>query len=203
MKKQLFLLLLFTYSFISNAQSNMVDIRALDSTILIDIKYATEDNFVKKVIYPCGKCLLRPEAAKALVVIQQLLKEEGMGLLMYDCYRPRPAQQELWNIMPNASYVTPPSKGSMHNRGLAVDLTIIDYQTKEVLDMGTGYDFFGKEAHYDYLNHPKQVLKNRQLLREILAAAGFKGIRTEWWHFNYPVSKVENGNFESEYWNCK
>lgn len=169
------------------------------SGIVIDIKYATSDNFTKKQIYPCGKCFLRPEATDRIVKAHKILKEKyGYGLKMFDCYRPRPAQQRLWDVVPNADYVTPPAKGSMHNKGLAVDLTIVDEKGKE-LDMGTPYDFFGKEAHTDNLSLPKHVLENRNILKSVMNEVGFKGIRTEWWHFSLeagaPLSSWE--------WKCQ
>lgn len=168
------------------------DVAKLDASIRLDIKYATTDNFTKSKIYDCPRCLLRPEAAEAIVKAHKALKAKGLGLKMFDCYRPRPYQQRLWDKVPDPNYVTPPAKGSMHSRGAAVDLTIVDLKGNE-LDMGTPYDFFGREAHTDNLNLPKKVLENRNLLRETLQKVGFKGIRTEWWHFsfqgkNWPLS---------------
>ena len=163
---------------------DFADVAILDPSISLDIKYATTDNFTKSKIYDCPSCLLRPEAADAIVKAHKALKKKGLGLKMFDCYRPRPYQQRLWDKVPNPDYVTPPAKGSMHSRGAAVDLTIVDANGK-VLDMGTPYDFFGKEAHTDNNNLPAKVLANRQLLRETMATVGFKGIRTEWWHFSY------------------
>ena len=167
--------------------------------ILLDIKYATKDNFTKKVIYPCGRCYLRPGVAKKIEAAHQWLKiEHKKGLKMFDCYRPRPAQQRLWDVVPNPDYVTPPAKGSMHNRGLAVDLTLVDLNGKE-LNMGTPYDFFGKEAHTDNTQLPAAVLENRRLLKQAMTAQGFSGIRTERWHFSIndsaPLSDWE--------WPCK
>jgi D-alanyl-D-alanine dipeptidase len=156
----------------------------LDPSIRLDIRYATTDNFTKSKIYDCPQCLLRPEAAEAVVIAHKALKKKGLGLKMFDCYRPRPYQQRLWDKVPNPDYVTPPAKGSMHSRGAAVDLTIVDANGKE-LDMGTPYDFFGPEAHTDNNKLPQKVLANRRLLREALEAVGFKAIRTEWWHFSY------------------
>jgi len=164
------------------------DIAKIEPSIRLDIKYATTDNFTKSKIYDCPRCLLRPEAAEAVIKAHKTLKKNGLGLKMFDCYRPRPFQQRLWDKVPNPDYVTPPAKGSMHSRGAAVDLTIVDANGKE-LDMGTPYDFFGREAHTDNNNLPQKVLANRRLLREAMAAVGFKGIRTEWWHFSYQ-SKV-------------
>ena len=180
-------------------KSGFSDVAALDPTILIDIRYATADNFTKAKIYDCPLCLLRPEAAEALIEAHKALQKKKLGLKMFDCYRPRPYQQRLWDKVPNPDYVTPPAKGSMHSRGAAVDLTIVDAQGKE-LDMGTPYDFFGVEAHYDYTRLPAAVLANRRLLRETMEAAGFKGIRTEWWHFSF-----QGKNFElSDYvWPCE
>lgn len=163
------------------------DWKEIDKTsgIAIDIKYATKDNFTKKQIYDCGKCYLRPEAAAKLIEIHNVLKEKyGYRIKVFDCFRPRPYQQRLWDIMPNPSYVTPPEKGSMHSRGLAVDLTIVDKNGKE-LDMGTPYDFFGKEAHQDYTGHSPEINKNRKLLKSIMEENGFGSIRTEWWHYSY------------------
>lgn len=159
-----------------------------DDGIATDIKYATKDNFTKKIIYPCGRCYLRPEAAQRIKKANEWLrKEHKLGLKMFDCYRPRPAQQRLWDVVPDPDYVTPPAKGSMHNRGLAVDLTLVDASGKE-LNMGTPYDFFGVEAHTDNTALPAEVLKNRKLLQQALAAQGFSGIRTEWWHFSLNLS---------------
>ena len=165
-------------------QNGFADMAALDPTIRLDIRYATANNFTKSKIYDCPRCLLRPEAAEAIVTANKSLKKRSLTLIMFDCYRPKPYQQRLWDKVPNPDYVTPPAKGSMHSRGAAVDLSIVDAQGKE-LDMGTPYDFFGEAAHTDYKRLSAQVLENRALLRNTLEAVGFKGIRTEWWHFSY------------------
>ncbi len=175
------------------------DVSALDASILLDIRYATSSNFTNAKIYDCPRCFLRPEAATALVRAHNALKKKGMGLKMFDCYRPRPYQQRLWDKVPNPDYVTPPAKGSMHSRGAAVDLTIVDANGKE-LDMGTPYDFFGREAHTDYNGHPAAVQANRELLRTTLQAVGFKGIRTEWWHFSYQGKDFPLSDYV---WPCK
>ena len=173
-------------------QNGFVELTTLDPSLRLDIRYATTDNFTKTKIYDCPRCLLRPAAATAIVAAHKLLQKKGLSLKMFDCYRPRPYQQRLWDKVPNPDYVTPPAKGSMHSRGAAVDLTIVDANGRE-LDMGTPYDFFGAAAHTDYTDLPAKVLTNRRLLRETMAAVGFTGIRTEWWHFsyqskNYPLS---------------
>ena len=152
--------------------------------ILLDIRYASEQNFVGEKMYNCGRCFLRPEAGRALLRVQDYLKERGYRLLLLDCYRPKPFQQRLWDKVPDRRYVTPPAKGSMHNRGLAVDLTLADSTGKE-LDMGTPYDFFGKKAWSTYTHLPDSIIERRQLLRTAMEQEGFSGIRTEWWHFSY------------------
>ncbi|MEZ4943098.1 MAG: D-alanyl-D-alanine dipeptidase [Saprospiraceae bacterium] len=165
-------------------QQGFVDLQELDPSIRLEIRYATTDNFTESKIYDCPRCFLRPEAAQAVVKAHRMLQRQGLGLKMFDCYRPQPYQQRLWDKVPDADYVTPPEKGSMHSRGAAVDLTIVDAQGRE-LDMGTAYDFFGPQAHTTYYQLPAQVLKNRQLLRRVMEDVGLRGIRTEWWHFSY------------------
>ena len=175
----------------SSAQSNDYDTKlwteltSLDNTIQLDLRYATTNNFVNAKMYDCGRCFFRPEAAKALAKAHKALKDKGYGgLKMFDCYRPKPYQQRLWTKKPDPHYVMPPWKGSMHTRGLAADLTIVDKNGHE-LDMGTPFDTFSERAHSNYQNLPKNVLENRKLLRGSLAQVGFKGIRTEWWHFSF------------------
>jgi len=156
----------------------------IEDGYVIDIKYASADNFVKEVIYPCGRMFLRPEAAVALAKVNNALRPLGYKLKLFDGYRPRPAQQKLWDKVPNPSYVAPPSEGSMHSRGVAIDLTLVDLEGKEV-DMGTAYDFFGRQAHHDYISFPPAILERRRLLRENMQLYGFQSIRTEWWHYSY------------------
>lgn len=179
--------------------SQWKEITELDGAIL-DIRYATDNNFTKKQIYPCPRCFLRPVMADKILTLQKdIQKKYGMSLKLFDCYRPRPAQQKLWDIVPDARYVTPPNKGSMHNRGLAVDITLVDKNGEE-LDMGTEYDFFGREAYTTNTNLPKNVLKNRKILTKLMEIHGLKGIRTEWWHFSL---KTEKAPLDSWEWACE
>ncbi len=180
-------------------ENGFTELISLESSIKIDIKYATTDNFVKEKMYNCGKCFLRPEVAEAIVKAQKQLGKKGYGLKMFDCYRPRPFQQRLWDKVPDDRYVTNPKKGSMHNRGAAVDLTLVDKNGKE-LDMGTPYDFFGEKAYQTCTDLPKNVLENRKLLNSTLESVGFKTIRTEWWHFSYTKKKYALSDW---LWDCK
>jgi len=177
---------------------NWTDLSLLIPEAKLDIRYATVNNFVKKQLYECSTCWLRPDAAEALKEVQLELKTKGYGLVLFDCYRPRPVQQALWDIMPNAAYVTPPSRGSMHNRGKAVDLSLTDLDGNQ-LDMGTTFDFFGKAAHSDNRDHPKPILDRRDLLTGTMEKYGFQGIRTEWWHFSFGGKPAE---LSDELWDC-
>ena len=175
------------------------EVTDLDASILLDLRYATTDNFMEEQVYECGRCFLRPEVAEAIVKAHQELQKQGMGLKMFDCYRPRPIQWKLWNKVPNPKYVADPRKGSMHNRGSAIDLTIVD-ENGEQLDMGTKYDYFGKEGWTFYEDLPEEVLNNRKLLRETLAKYGLKHIKTEWWHFAYRSKRYAISDFV---WDCE
>ena len=168
--------------------------------IVLDLRYASENNFTKKQIYPCGRCFLRPELASRIKTMQKEIQNRyGMRLKLFDCYRPKPAQQKLWDIVPDEKYVTNPAKGSMHNRGLAVDVTLVDIVGIE-LDMGTPFDFFGRKAHVNYFNHPEHVLKNRKILRKMMEIHGLKGIQSEWWHYSLQTVKAPLDDWE---WSCK
>ena len=176
------------------------DLKDLDPSIQLDLRYATTNNFVKEVMYDCGRCFLRKEVARAVVRAHQDLREQGYGgLKMFDCYRPRPIQWKLWEKVPDPNYVADPRKGSMHNRGAAIDLTVVDYAGRE-LDMGTEFDFFGEEAHTDYTGHSDEIQQNRDLLNAVMAKQGLQGIRTEWWHFSYRSKSYEISDM---LWNCK
>ena len=166
---------------------------------VIDIKYATTDNFVKEKIYPCARFFLRPKVAEALMNVNKELKTQGYKLKLFDGYRPRPAQQKLWDKVPDPNYVAPPSKGSMHNRGVAVDLTFADLKGNEI-DMGTPYDFFGPKAHHDCTNLPKEILQLRLKLKSVMEKHGFQSIRTEWWHYSYTIGSYPLDDWE---WVCR
>lgn len=180
-------------------QSDFVRLKDLSPDFVYELKYATPDNFLKQAVYDCGECYLRKSTAEALVKANEAFKQLGYRIKLFDCYRPLSIQKKMWKILPGTHYVANPAKGSKHNRGAAVDLTLVDAEGKE-LNMGTPFDFFGKEAHHTYTQHSKEVLENRKLLKEILDKYNFKSIYSEWWHYEYRPemqSKVEN--FE---WQC-
>lgn len=174
------------------------DIAFLDKSIIIDMRYATVDNFVEEKMYECGRCFLRPEFAKLVVQMHKELKEQDLGLKMLDCFRPRPIQWKLWEKVPDPRYVADPRKGSMHNRGLAVDLTIVDKDGKQ-LDMGTKYDYFGREAYHAYTNLPDSIMANRHLLKSLMLKYELKPTSTEWWHYSYTKKRYPLSDM---LWNC-
>ena len=175
-----------------------VELDRLMPDILIDLKYASTDNFVGEQMYECPRAFLRPKAANALFQVQRELKNIGFNLKILDAYRPRPVQQRLWNKVPDRRYVASPVKGSMHNRGAAVDLTLVDTEGNE-LDMGTPYDYFGREAWPEYQDLPKEVLENRLILREIMLEYGFRPTRSEWWHYSMNGTGFGLSDWE---WKC-
>ncbi len=175
-----------------------VELDRLMPDIIIDLKYATEDNFVEEQMYECPRAFLRPKAANTLAKVQEELKTKGFNLKILDAYRPRPVQQRLWNKVPDRRYVAPPAKGSMHNRGAAVDLTLADMNGNE-LDMGTAYDYFGREAWPEYQDLPKEVLANRLVLRETMLKYGFNPTRSEWWHYSMNGTGFGLSDWE---WSC-
>lgn len=168
----------------NDLQSQLVDVLKIDSTIVLDIRYATANNFTKKVLYPIAKAKLRREAAESLRSIQTELRSKNFSLKIYDAYRPRSIQYKLWEIMPNEDYVANPKKGSRHNRGAAVDLTIIDSLGNEI-DMPTPYDDFTEKAWQTYDSLPEPVLKNRAFLKDVMGRHGFQPIKSEWWHYDF------------------
>jgi D-alanyl-D-alanine dipeptidase len=175
--------------------TTLVNLSELSPDLIYDLKYATEDNFLKEKVYDCDDCFLRFGTIKALILANNLLlQRKGFRLKLFDCYRPLSIQKKMWKIMPDSRYVANPyTSGSQHNRGGAVDLTIVDSNDKE-LDMGTPFDHFGKESHYDYPTLSEEVKANRALLRSTMETAGFKSITTEWWHFSYglfPLSDIK------------
>jgi zinc D-Ala-D-Ala dipeptidase len=180
--------------------STFVNIKKISKNFVFDLKYATKDNFLKAKVYDCAECVLRYKTIKALIVASDTLRKLGYKIKFFDCYRPHDVQVKMWKIVPNAKYVANPAKGSIHNRGCAVDLTLVTLKGKE-LDMGTKFDFFGEQAGQNYSNLSTSVLKNRKLLKSIMVYANFEPIESEWWHYNLADGRNENvSNFK---WKCE
>jgi D-alanyl-D-alanine dipeptidase len=164
-----------------------------------DMRYATENNFLKAKVYECAECYTRVKTAKALIAANAAFKAHGVKIKFFDCYRPNSVQYLMWEIVPNPQYVADPVKGSIHNKGGAVDITLVTLQGVE-LDMGTDFDFFGRPAYHDYLDLPQHILDNRKLLKETMEKHGFWSVRTEWWHYN--LGAASNDKVADFKWNC-
>ncbi|MDF0708300.1 M15 family metallopeptidase [Flagellimonas okinawensis] len=164
-----------------------------------DMRYATENNFLKAKVYECPECYTRVKTAKALIAANREFLKKGAKIKFFDCYRPNSVQYKMWEIVPNPQYVANPDKGSIHNKGGAVDITLVDLDGNE-LDMGTDFDYFGKRAYHDNLDLPQEILDNRKLLKETMEAHGFWSIRTEWWHYN--LSAASNDPVANFKWDC-
>jgi len=161
----------------------MVDLAPLG--IALDLRYATTNNFMHEQLYPVAKAYLRAPAAQALVDVNRELAAEGLAVKVFDAYRPYSVTVKMWEPIKNPDYVADPKKGSRHNRGAAVDLTLIDLKTGKELAMPTGYDAFTPRARNDFSDLPPEVLANRARLREVMTRHGFEPLPSEWWHYDF------------------
>ena len=172
-----------------NRPAAMVDIRSFLPTVLLDLRYSSANNFMKMPLYPkIQTTYLRLEAAERLKLVQDSLYVRGLGIKIFDAYRPYSVTERMWNMVQDDRYAADPKKGSGHNRGIAVDLTLIDLKTGIELEMGTGFDNFSDSAHHSFSLLPKHCYRNRNLLRSLMEANGFKALETEWWHYSLPNS---------------
>jgi D-alanyl-D-alanine dipeptidase len=177
-----------------------VNLKDYSSNFVYDMKYATEDNFLKAKVYDCAECYLRLKTVEALVEANKEFIKKGYRIKLFDCYRPLDIQKIMWKIVSNPQYVADPAKGSIHNRGGAVDITLVDSKGGE-LDMGTPFDFFGIEASHGYVKLSEEVKNNRKLLKSIMIAAHFNSFDSEWWHYNLKSGlkdKVSNVKWDCE-----
>ncbi len=163
----------------------LVEITPEEHGVMLDIRYATPENMAGKPLYAEPRCFLRPEAAEALKRASDLACHAGFRLVVFDGYRPPQAQRALFRACPDPRYVIPPEVGSTHTRGVAVDLTLADADGMP-LEMGTDFDDMREIAWPASRKVSAEALKNRMMLAGIMHAAGFTGIRTEWWHFQLP-----------------
>lgn len=169
-----------------------------DTGFVLELRYATDSNFVGQPMYSCARAFLRPAVARALAEALTEVGEKGLRIKIWDAYRPLPVQWRLWNKVPDRRYVADPRRGSMHNRGAAVDLTLVDQQGRE-LEMGTPYDFFGREAWPSYTSLPDTVLANRRYLLQVMERHGFRPTPSEWWHYSYARKSFPLSEWE---WAC-
>ena len=180
--------------------TTFVNLKDFSSDFVYDVKYATTENFLKFKVYECAECYLRLKTVNALLKANERFITKGYRIKLFDCYRPLDVQKKMWSIVSNPEYVADPKKGSIHNRGGAVDITLVDSNGKE-LDMGTSFDFFGIESSHEFENLSEEVTSNRELLRNGMIRFGFRIFDSEWWHYNLKNAKKDNlSNFK---WDCK
>jgi D-alanyl-D-alanine dipeptidase len=159
----------------------------LDSTIRLDIRYASANNFMKRPMYEEARAFLQRPAAEALLRVHRTLRAKGFGLLVFDAYRPWSVTKKFWDETPpeKRAFVADPRKGSRHNRGCAVDLTLYDLHSGREVTMPSPYDDFTEKASSSYAGGTDEERKMRDLLRSAMQAQGFTVEPNEWWHFDF------------------
>ncbi len=165
------------------APARLVEANKVVPDLTVAMQYATADNFTGKVLYACNRCFLTETTARKLAKARMELKKEQLGLKVWDCYRPLSVQKIFWSLVPDPRFVADPKTGSKHNRGTAVDVTLVDSHGNE-LPMPTRFDDFTPRAARDYNDLPENVLKNRATLENAMKKAGFQPLPSEWWHFD-------------------
>jgi D-alanyl-D-alanine dipeptidase len=168
---------------IERLSSNLVDIKTLSDEFALDLKYASEDNFIGKKVYPISLCALQICTARKLIEVNKELLAKGLRIKIWDAYRPLSVQKIMWDTMPVDGFVANPFKGgSIHNGGFAVDVTLVDMEGRE-LEMPTEFDDFSEKASRKSIEMTEAAAKNLSILTETMTRHGFKTINTEWWHY--------------------
>jgi zinc D-Ala-D-Ala dipeptidase len=168
-----------------NKNNMLINLKNFIPGIRLDIRYATSNNFLGEPIYKKAEAFLRLPAAIELKAVQNELAKRGLGLKIFDGYRPYSATVKFYLKVKDTVYVASAWTGSRHNRGCAVDLTLVNLKTGKELKMPTGFDSFSDMAHSDYENLPKNVKTNRKLLIDVMTKHGFTNYSAEWWHFDF------------------
>lgn len=169
--------------------NQLIDLEGYIPYLVLDIRYATDNNFVGKQIYTAPKAYLRKPVAEALYEVQKELIEDGYGIKVYDAYRPYEATLLFYETYLDTTFVASPRTGSIHNKGCAVDLTIIDLMTGVELEMPTLFDEFTDRAATNFMDLPQHQIDNREKLISIMVKHGFQSYESEWWHFNFKERK--------------
>ena len=166
---------------------DLVEVVKLDPTIRLDIRYATSNNFLGRPVYDQSRAFLQRPAAEALRRANRALRRQGYGIVIFDGYRPWAVTKMFWDSTPEdkKQFVADPSQGSRHNRGCAVDLSIFDLKTKEIVTMPSGYDEMTERSHINYAGGTPEQRRVRDMLRAAMEAEGFAVYEPEWWHYDY------------------
>lgn len=175
-----------------NPDKQLVELAKYIPGLKLDIRYATKNNFAKQAVYKQARAFARLPVANALKKVQAELKKSDLGLKIFDGYRPYSVTVKFFDIASDKNFVANPKDGSRHNRGCAMDLTIVNLKTGKDLNMPTPYDSFAAAASPDYKDLPADVIKNRDLLITLMERNGFRVLDNEWWHFDFKGWK----NFE-------
>ena len=165
--------------------SRLFEIKKYVPSIALDIRYATTNNFMHQRMYTQARAFARLPVVEALTAVEADLKTRGLGLKIYDAYRPYSVTVKFYEMAHDTNFVADPRKGSRHNRGCAIDLTLIDLKTGKELEMPTGFDSFSVKAAANYHDLPKDEITNRELLKSVMQAHSFKVYRSEWWHYDF------------------
>ncbi len=168
-----------------NPDNKLVKIESYVPDVVLDIRYATANNFTGIKIYNKPMAFTRLPVAMALKKVQLALKKNGLGLKIYDAYRPYSATVKFYEVYHDTTYVASPYTGSRHNRGAAVDVSIVNLKTGKELEMPTPFDDFTEKAHPDYQNLSKVAIQNRQILMDVMQDNGFTVYPSEWWHYDF------------------
>lgn len=168
-----------------NPNNAMLDMRKILPSARFDVTYAGTNNFLKRQIYPTADLFMRAPAARALVKVSKILRKKGYGLLLFDGYRPYSITELFYEEIKDTTFVADPRKGSKHNRGMAIDLTMTDLKTGQPVLMPSGYDEAGQRAYHNYNGGDPVALQNRAILRDAMLKAGFRIFIYEWWHYDF------------------
>jgi D-alanyl-D-alanine dipeptidase len=167
-------------------EAKLLELKTYIPAIQYELAYATKENFIHQKLYASGsKTYLRHPVVTALQQAQQELAQQGYGIIVWDAYRPYSVTKKMWKTVGDERYVAHPAKGSGHNRGTAIDLTLFRLDNGMQLDMGTGFDAFSDTAHHGFAGLSPEQEKNRQLLKTTMEKFGFKALNTEWWHYSW------------------
>lgn len=169
----------------NHPEKELINLKQFIPDLVLDIRYATENNFTGEQIYTLPMAYARKPVAEALKLVQAALMKEGLGIKIFDAYRPYRATVKFYEVYRDTTYVASPYRGSRHNRGCALDLTLVDRSTGKELKMPTGYDAFTRAAWPSTPVHDPEVRKNRAKLIAVMEENGFKVNASEWWHFDF------------------
>lgn len=182
---------LFQQQLSAGKEEALVELKRMIPSIRYDLRYATRKNFTSKRLYPSNSqhSFLRLTAAKGLQAVAKDLSKQGLGIVVWDAYRPYRVTVKFWKLIHDERYVANPSKGSGHNRGIAIDLSLYDLKSGNLLEMPTDFDDFSEKAHHGYPNLTPLQIKNREILKSTMEKYHFLSFDTEWWHYSWPNPK--------------